>query len=350
MNDLHTFAWYASRIRPHLPEDAFKAAPSRLFGGLIISLFIIAGSVIIATMNLACPINLLISLLLGVLFSGLGFLGHEILHGTVVRKRWLQSFLGGIAMLPFCTGAELWRSWHNLTHHVHTQDEELDPDAWSTFEFLMTRPVFKKMYRFPLWFRKCFYALFLTINFTFVSFLRVLPYIRGEAKVHRHKVLLQFVLPWFIWIAIIIVVGPINGIFIFIVPHLIANIIVSTYIATNHNLNPMVDVNDPLANSLTVTVPWILDKIHFNFSYHVEHHVFPGMNPKYYPLVKKQLKKMWPERYNEMAFWRAILLLFRTPRVYYKRSNLIDPATNELYPTLPELAHSTEKIKTGVKT
>ena len=54
-------------------------------------------------------------------------LGHEILHGTVVRKAWLRDFLGAIAFMPLSTGPKLWRKWHNATHHVHTQHEENDP-------------------------------------------------------------------------------------------------------------------------------------------------------------------------------------------------------------------------------
>lgn len=63
-------------------------------------------------------------------------LGHEILHGTVVRKAWLRDFLGAIAFMPLSTGPKLWRKWHNATHHVHTQHEENDPDAWPTLEKL----------------------------------------------------------------------------------------------------------------------------------------------------------------------------------------------------------------------
>ena len=69
----------------------------------------------------------------------------------------------------------------------------------------------------------------------------------------------------------------------------------------------------------------MVDVIHFNFSYHTEHHLFPGMNPKYYPLVKQHIKEMWPERYHEMPMTQALIALWRTPRVYFERNEPIDP-------------------------
>ncbi|MDO6658936.1 fatty acid desaturase, partial [Anaerobacillus sp. 1_MG-2023] len=73
---------------------------------------------------------------------------------------------------------------------------------------------------------------------------------------------------------------------------------------------------------LTVTVPKIVDILHFNNSYHTEHHLFPGMNPKYYTLVKEKIKTMWPDRYLEMPMTRALITLWLTPRVFHEQTNL----------------------------
>lgn len=196
------------------------------------------------------------------------------------------------------------------------------------------------MYRFKRFIRVPFYFLFLLINFTFVTWLRVMPYMKGNERRKRRAVVWHFVLSWAFWIALLAVIGWHDWLFVFFIPLLVTNFVASSYIATNHNLNPMVPVNDPLANSLTVTVPKWVDVLHFNFSYHVEHHMFPGVNPKYYPLIKKHILAEWSDRYFEMPFWKAMLALFSTPRVYYQRTKFIDPATNELYPTL---GHGLEK-------
>ena len=94
-----------------------------------------------------------------------------------------------------------------------------------------------------------------------------------------------------VWISLLFIMGPGKWLFAYVIPLLIANFIVMAYIATNHRLNPIVPVNDPLANCLSVTVPRWIDVLHFNFSYHTEHHLFPAMSSKYYPLVKRKLKK-----------------------------------------------------------
>jgi fatty acid desaturase len=119
----------------------------------------------------------------------------------------------------------------------------------------------------------------------------------------------------------------------FFLPLLIANLIVMAYISTNHRLNPTTDVNDPLANSLTVTVPKWVDVLHFNFSYHTEHHLFPGVSSKYYPYVKQLIKEHWPERYHEMRFDQALLALWKTPRPYHNH-DLIDPSNGNVFGTL----------------
>ena len=50
----------------------------------------------------------------------MGFLGYEILHGTIVKKSWLRNLLGGIAFLPLTVGPRLWIKWHNINHHGNT--------------------------------------------------------------------------------------------------------------------------------------------------------------------------------------------------------------------------------------
>jgi fatty acid desaturase len=78
----------------------------------------------------------------------------------------------------------------------------------------------------------------------------------------------------------------------------------------------MTEVNDPLVNSISLRVPRIIDTLHLNFSYHTEHHIFPGMNPDYYPLVQKHLLQLYPERLNLLSAREAWRLLMQTPRHY----------------------------------
>jgi fatty acid desaturase len=334
LKDLHTFGWYAARISPKLPKEMFKPVPSRLWGGLAYLLIVIAGFLAIGLFNLNLWMSLGISVVLGTSFAAMGFLGHEILHGTVVRKAWLRDLLGAIAFWPLSTGPKLWRKWHNMTHHVHTQDEERDPDSWPSLKKLTKYPFLSWLYRLPHTVRAFTTFSLLTITFTSHSIKMFTTYLKEFNPKNRPVVWLQLILPWVTWIGLLFWIGPVKWFFAFLLPLLIANFIVMGYISTNHRLNPLVPVNDPLANSLTVTVPKWVDVLHFNFSYHTEHHLFPGMSSKYYPVVKEHIKKMWPDRYHEMPLSRALVALWKTPRVYYQQKELMDPYRGTLYGSL----------------
>ena len=84
----------------------------------------------------------------------------------------------------------------------------------------------------------------------------------------------------------------------------------------------MTEVNDPLVNSLSLRVPKLFDMLHLNFSYHTEHHVFPGMNSDYYPLVQALLREHYPERFNLLDAEEAWRLLLKTPRHYQDADTL----------------------------
>ncbi|WP_018924426.1 fatty acid desaturase family protein [Salsuginibacillus kocurii] len=334
MSELHHFGWYAARIKKQLPKDVFKPVPARLFGGLAYVIIVAAAFVLITFFQLHFLINIGLSVVIGASFASLGFLGHEILHGTVVRKPWLRDILGAIAFWPLSTGPKLWRKWHNITHHVHTQHEDNDPDAWPTLEKISKMKGIRAVYRLPLPVRAFFSFLSLSVQFTAHSLKMFVMYLKEFKPRKQPAVFFQAAAPWISWIGLLFIIGFQNWFFVYLLPLFIANFIVMAYISTNHRLNPLVEVNDPLANSLSVTVPKWVDVIHFNFSYHTEHHLFPGMSSKYYPLVKQHIKENWPERYHEMPMGQALKALWKTPRPYFQGNQLVDPRRVETYGSL----------------
>ncbi|MDZ5473727.1 acyl-CoA desaturase [Bacillus sp. 31A1R] len=334
MKELHTFGWYAARISPLLPKEAFKPVPSRLLGGLAYLVVTLSAIIVIGVTDLPFWLNTMLAIVIGSGFAGMSFLGHEILHGTVVRNPILKDFFGGMAFWSFCIGPKLWRKWHNLTHHVHTQHRDKDPDTWSHADSIQESPLKRLFFVLPKFVRNTIYFFFLMINFTFHSTNMFFKFIKEFNPKKQPVVTLEFLLPTISWIGLLLAIGFEKWIFAYIIPMLIANFILSSYIATNHNLNPQTDINDPLANSLSVTVPKFIDVLHFNFSYHTEHHIFPGMNPKFYPMVKKKILEMWPERYHEMPMEKAMIALFITPRVYYTKEELIDMQLGDVYDSL----------------
>jgi fatty acid desaturase len=217
MKELHTFAWYAARISPKLPKKAFKPAPGRLWGGLAYLLIVITGFLTIGLFQLNPFIYLAIAFVLGTSFAAMGFLGHEILHGTVVRKPWLRDLLGAIAFSPLSTGPKLWRKWHNLTHHVHTQHEEHDPDSWPTLERLAKSRALLWIYRLPQGFRAFSSFSLLTVMFSLHSIKMFTAYIKEFNPKHQPSVWMQLILPWVFWISLLFIMGPFKWFFCFLI-------------------------------------------------------------------------------------------------------------------------------------
>src|SRR6187431_150131 len=137
-----TIASYAREIGPQLKRGAFKPARSRLCW-LPVHLLVV--TLCITTLQqhwlpwLAAP---LLSLLIGMAFAGLTFLGHETLHGAIVREPHLRYLVGWIGFLPFVVSPRLWTAWHNRAHHGNTQHAGKDPDAYPTLrEYRQSRVI-----------------------------------------------------------------------------------------------------------------------------------------------------------------------------------------------------------------
>jgi fatty acid desaturase len=137
-----------------------------------------------------------------------------------------------------------------------------------------------------------------------------------------------------VWAVVACVMGALPFLFAFVLPLLFANTIVMAHILTNHSLSPRGDVNDPLQNSLSVTVPRFIEWLTLGFGYHVEHHLFPAMSTRHAPRVRDALRRLWPERYQSMPLGDALRALHLTPRVYKDDQTLIDPSTGSEWQVL----------------
>lgn len=332
--DLRHLGFYTRILKKRLPREYFQPVPSRMLWAIPHLAVIIAGMIGLVKVDLQWWLKMPISLLIGTSMASLGFLGHEVLHGTVVRTPWLRNLLGQLCFWQFSIGPILWRRWHNVEHHGNTQHEHDDPDAMHTLEDFHERPALQILYRIAPWLRAVLMLLAFTFWFSVHSHKILFTFLPELAPRERVKVLFQYTLPTGFWVGLLFLVGPVNWLWSFLLPLAVANFIVMSYIATNHLLNPLTPINDPLANSLTVTSPKWVDILHLNFSHHTEHHLFPGINPKYAPRIKELCKELWPDRYNEMPHWQAVLMVCLTPRVYYNYNQLIDPVRRLVYPVV----------------
>lgn len=329
---------YLDIIRQELPEDIFKPVPSRLLW-LPTHLSVLALSWwALLTPSVHWSVQILLIFLIGHSFACLGFLGHELLHGSIVKRGRMQTFFSWLSLLPYCIGPEHWRAWHNREHHNHTARPGTDPDSLANYPIYLRSRVLRFVESITPGsglIRSFFYFFyFFTFQAAIVLFHhgRVRNYWKGKK---RWGVLATYFLNVSIWTGVALLVGGYNFLFIYVFPLMVGNFISMSYIATNHFLNEQTPkVNDPLVNSLSVRVGWLFEWLHLGFNYHVEHHVVPSMSSRHGPKVREVLKKHFPDRYREMPMWKAWYLLFARPSLHWTDDTLVNPRTGELCSTV----------------
>jgi len=150
----------------------------------------------------------------------------------------------------------------------------------------------------------------------------------GFESLDRRRAAAESISMALLWIWLGLHLGPYLSLLIIGLPIMIANTIIMSYISTNHLLRPLVDSPDTLESTMSVTTHRWLDLVHFNFSHHVEHHLFPSMSSRYAPLVREKLREYTNGRYLAPPHWTAFRMVFLTPRVHDIDGALIDPRTN----------------------
>jgi fatty acid desaturase len=321
---------YTRALRPSLPDEAFEPAHSRLLW-----LPVHLGTIVLATLAIArgwvaWPLVPVLSLVIGCAFAGLTFLGHETLHGAVVRNPLLRRVVGFIGFLPFSISPKLWVAWHNRVHHANANVAGKDPDAYPTVAAYHADRKTRWVTDHLAPGRSRLAGLIaLAVGFSVQSFqVLLVASARGIMSRRAHLVAIgETALAYALWTSLGFAVGGLAFLFVFVLPLVIANVIVMAFIFTNHSLSPLGDVNDPLANSLSVTLPRWAEWLTMRFGFHVEHHLFPGMSSRHAPLVRERVLLRWPERYQSMSLGRALLRLHRSPRVYQDEIVLVDPNT-----------------------
>lgn len=330
------------RMRKELPADTFKTQSWRVVWFLPLQLVIWGGIATILMAGLPWYANLLLGLVVGHTIGSQALLAHEVLHGALgMSKRW-QNFFGWLGFGPLIVPPEFWRKWHNVVHHGHTNMGDSDPDSFGTERRYKVDPKQKKFTRLAPGSGTWYSYLFLTYSFTFHAQL-VLWFQAKKRKpfrgMNRRKAIIQSFVCVGAWLVLAVVSGPL-ALFTVVVPFMVANALGQGYILTNHFLRPQTATNNPLDNSMSVRTWPVLDRLHYRFSHHIEHHFFPKMASNKAPRVRIWLEQNYAERYVAPSHWKAIKLLYATPRVYRSSTELVDPCNPERTFDLMPLQHS----------
>ncbi len=328
---------YAQEVRPHLPGAVFERSPWRL-AWLPSHLAIIVG-LALYIVHAAPPwyIQLACAVVAGHSWACLAFLAHETLHHSVVKTRALERVIGYCGLGIFCLSPTLWTAWHNQEHHGHTGNVEVDPDTFGMVRSWQDSALDRAVLSIAGGAHRKSSAAMLFVTFSFHSLIVLLSHSHRSKyydRISRHEVYAETAAMVAFWIAIFALVGGWNFLFLYVVPVLVANAVVVAYIATNHFLNSLTSINDPLVNALSVTSPRWLEALHLQFGYHVEHHIFPTVSGRHAAVVRAALVRLYGERYLTMPHAQALRLLYTRPRTHDTYDTVIDPRTMARFRTV----------------
>ncbi len=322
-SQLKSASEYIAVVRPHLPRDAFEPEPRHVVRIAAHLAIIALGYVVLRETNLWWA-AVLTALVLGHSQACLVFLAHDLSHNSILKdaaaKRALELLIWGLNLIP----PALWLRVHNQTHHPETNTLRDTDRTYRASENTTAIRIYMRLFhpnrQTPL------HHPF--VLFHFVSYIvrhMIAALMPGDSKPsfvtykprytakYKRRIQLEFAAIvvfqiglWFflhgVWWRYVLAVP---------VPLLVASSVAMVYLFTNHFLNPLCERADPLIGATSVEVPAVFDWIHDNNSYHTEHHLFPSMNPRYYPQVSRLLLEHFPDRYNRLPIleaWRRIWL------------------------------------------
>ena len=315
------------RIRRELPPATFAPRPWRALWFVPLAATAIASATLVMVAQPAWYWSCLLAVVIGQCLAAMGFLAHEALHGSMVSSPRLQTFLGYLGFGPVGVSPALWRVWHNQVHHAKTNMGNADPDSFGTLKRYQRMPSTRFVARLAPgsrhWTSAFFFAYWFTFHGQVVLWIQS-KYMRSFANLNRRRAKLDTLGSVVFWAALAYLAGW-RSVFVIVIPIVVGNAIVMSYIATNHFMRPQTETNDPVENSMSVTTVPLIDRLHFNFSHHVEHHLFPRMSGASAPVVRAWLRAHAADGYVSPPHHVALKALYRTPRVYLDATTLCDP-------------------------
>lgn len=327
-------AEYAKKLRPLLPPAAFLPDVSKVWVLLINIVILLLGWAIGDRLDQWSGyflwLYLFLALVMGNSVIALLFSTHDLLHSSTLKHPWRRVVsLLGLTMLWM--PPTLWKVLHNRKHHNKTnslQDPDRNylfaqPNSWGKWiqnlfaPSIEVQPLFLAIGMGHAW---GFYALSHLISVLLFNDGKA-TYSPADFKVssrERRAIGIEFLVILGIHLSILMYLDfhPIKLLLSYFLPIWVGYSGLIFYIYTNHLLCRMTSINDCLINSVSLRVLPLFDMLHFNFSHHTEHHVFPGLNSDYYPMVRSLLVAHYPDRFNLLDAEEAWQLMLQTPRHY----------------------------------
>lgn len=311
-----SMGYYTARLKQYLPKEAFLPATYKLWPMTIHAALILSGVVLSAQLESYWIISA-VSILMGICMACLFLYCHELTHGTIVKKQpyryWAEVFYWSFSGMP----PTLWEKIHNYNHHKNMNNYD-DPDRrtfkseknfWNSVYNLFIYPNKTLRFSFTVGFAMILYTAkhILSAFYTEGKKPAIVTYKPSYSKAEKGTIFLEFLFICAIQGTFFAVLGWKKYLFITAISWFVWSAALILFIITQHLRNPnFKDTADPMLTTTSVIIPDALDRLIDRHSFHVEHHIFPGINFDYYPLISEKLREDFPDKYERIPLWQGV--------------------------------------------
>ncbi len=230
--------------------------------------------------------QLAVAVLLAVMFTQIGFLGHDAGHRQMFTSHRANYVVGVLsANLAVALSYGWWVDKH-VRHHAHPNDDDRDPDVaagaliFSAAKARTVGPVGRFFYRFQAW---TFFPLLLLEGLNLrVGSIRYLAR-AGNPRRGREALLLGVHLAGYLF-AVFAVMSPLRALAFIAVHQGLFGLYLGCSFAPNHKGMPALSAADgadflrrQVLTSRNVRGHWLTDAALGGLNYQIEHHLFPSM-------------------------------------------------------------------------
>ena len=223
---------------------------------------------------------------LAIVFTQLGFLGHEAGHRQISRSRRASDALGILlGNLGIGLSYGWWVSKHNR-HHAHPNIEGADPDldigvlAFTARKAADSRGFSRFMFRYQAYlFFPLLFAEALSLH---VSSIRALAKRSAKNRLLESALLFANLLGYLV--IVFVVLSPVKAVVFILVQQGLFGLYLGISFAPNHKGMPILGEDDQgsflrrqVITSRNVKGGWLTDLALGGLNYQIEHHLFPSM-------------------------------------------------------------------------
>ena len=217
-------------------------------------------------------------------------------------------------------------------HHERTQQGRLDPLAWPSLDDYQKNKWQQKIFALTpgSGTRASYFFFFFWFSASMFIGQFYLRFKMKNITLRQHILIsLENAVQIGVWAAALYLIPSSLWIFCLVVPFLVQNYFLSSYQMLEHSLMPITEENDVLVNTMSIN-NFPLNILHHFSGYNVEHYLYPEVPFSRLPKLKKIVMDKYKDKYKTLSKWKAIYLLYQTPRVYKNNKEFIHPETHKV--------------------